>query len=97
MIRSDGLLELDARDQAGVEHVRQQLRRIKRLGVAFSGGVDSAVLLALAVLERGHENVVALLGVSPSLAVIALRIGAMTARDVSIAKTHCFPQLRTRC
>ncbi len=68
MIHSDRLLALDASDQAAVEHVRHQLRRIKRLGVAFSGGVDSAVLLALATVERGNENVVALLGVSPSLA-----------------------------
>ncbi len=38
------------------------------LGVAFSGGVDSAVLLALAVRTLGPEGVVALMGVSPSLA-----------------------------
>lgn len=38
------------------------------LGVAFSGGVDSATLLALAVRALGAERVVALLGVSPSLA-----------------------------
>jgi uncharacterized protein len=39
-----------------------------RLGVAFSGGVDSSVLLALAVRTLGPNRVVALLGVSPSLA-----------------------------
>lgn len=39
-----------------------------RLGVAFSGGVDSSVLLALAVRELRPERVVAVLGVSPSLA-----------------------------
>ncbi|HYJ75652.1 MAG TPA: ATP-dependent sacrificial sulfur transferase LarE [Kineosporiaceae bacterium] len=39
-----------------------------RLGVAFSGGVDSSVLLALAVRALGPARVVALLGVSPSLA-----------------------------
>jgi uncharacterized protein len=39
-----------------------------RLGVAFSGGVDSSVLLALAVRALGPGRVVALLGVSPSLA-----------------------------
>lgn len=38
------------------------------LGVAFSGGVDSATLLALAVRTLGAPNVVAVLGVSPSLA-----------------------------
>jgi len=38
------------------------------LGVAYSGGVDSATLLALAVRELGADQVVAVLGVSPSLA-----------------------------
>ena len=38
------------------------------LGVAFSGGVDSSVLLALAVRALGPARVVAVLGVSPSLA-----------------------------
>jgi len=37
------------------------------LGVAFSGGVDSSVLLALAVRALGADQVVAILGVSPSL------------------------------
>src|SRR5215212_5697170 len=39
-----------------------------RLGVAFSGGVDSSVLLALAARALGPARVVAILGVSPSLA-----------------------------
>jgi uncharacterized protein len=39
-----------------------------RLGVAFSGGVDSSLLLALAVRALGVGRVVAVLGVSPSLA-----------------------------
>ncbi|MEL4356965.1 MULTISPECIES: ATP-dependent sacrificial sulfur transferase LarE [unclassified Luteococcus] len=42
--------------------------RCERLAVAFSGGVDSAVLLALAVATLGPERVVAVLGVSDSLA-----------------------------
>ena len=41
---------------------------VERLGVAFSGGVDSSVLLALAVRVLGADRVVAILGVSPSLA-----------------------------
>jgi len=44
------------------------LRGVRRLGVAFSGGVDSSVLLALAVRALGPGSVVAILGVSPSLA-----------------------------
>jgi len=54
-------------DQALVDRVRSQLRDIVRLGVAFSGGVDSSVLLALAVAAPGTTRVVAILGVSPSL------------------------------
>jgi pyridinium-3,5-biscarboxylic acid mononucleotide sulfurtransferase len=38
------------------------------LGVAFSGGVDSSTLLALAARALGPEAVLAILGVSPSLA-----------------------------
>lgn len=44
------------------------LTGVSRLGVAFSGGVDSSVLLALAVRALGSARVVAILGVSPSLA-----------------------------
>lgn len=44
------------------------LAGVGRLGVAFSGGVDSAVLLAAAVRVLGAQRVVAVLGVSPSLA-----------------------------
>jgi len=36
--------------------------------VAFSGGVDSSLLLALAAATLGQDRVLALLGVSASLA-----------------------------
>jgi pyridinium-3,5-biscarboxylic acid mononucleotide sulfurtransferase len=55
-------------DRAAVDRVTRQLAGVGRLGVAFSGGVDSATLLALAVRALGAGQVVALLGVSPSLA-----------------------------
>ncbi|SDT42204.1 ATP-dependent sacrificial sulfur transferase LarE [Microlunatus soli] len=45
-----------------------ELNGVGRLGVAFSGGVDSSVLLAAAVRALGPDRVVAILGVSPSLA-----------------------------
>jgi pyridinium-3,5-biscarboxylic acid mononucleotide sulfurtransferase len=51
-----------------IEQGRELLAGIGRLGVAFSGGVDSSVLLALAVKVLSQERVVAILGVSPSLA-----------------------------
>ncbi len=62
---------LSEQDQAAVDAVRRALQRAVpdgRLGVAFSGGVDSSVLLALAVQALGAARVVAVLGVSPSLA-----------------------------
>jgi pyridinium-3,5-biscarboxylic acid mononucleotide sulfurtransferase len=55
-------------DQAAVDRLVGQLTGVARLGVAFSGGVDSSTLLALAVRALGPGGVVALLGVSPSLA-----------------------------
>ena len=48
--------------------LRAALSGVGRLGVAFSGGVDSSVLLAAAVRTLGPGRVVAILGVSPSLA-----------------------------
>ena len=55
-------------DQAAVDRVTTQLLGVGRLGVAFSGGVDSATLLALAVRALGSAHVLAVIGVSPSLA-----------------------------
>jgi pyridinium-3,5-biscarboxylic acid mononucleotide sulfurtransferase len=53
---------------AAARAVAAQLAGAAPLGVAFSGGVDSSVLLALAVRTLGAGQVVAILGVSPSLA-----------------------------
>jgi pyridinium-3,5-biscarboxylic acid mononucleotide sulfurtransferase len=55
--------ELEAADRVGA-----LLDGAAPLGVAFSGGVDSSTLLALAARALGREDVVAILGVSPSLA-----------------------------
>lgn len=52
---------------AAAETVGSLLKAAAPLGVAFSGGVDSSVLLALAVRALGADHVVAILGVSPSL------------------------------
>jgi uncharacterized protein len=54
--------------EATLAGLRGQLAGIRRLGVAFSGGVDSSLLLALAAEALGPDQVLALLGVSPSLA-----------------------------
>lgn len=50
------------------DRLRDLLAGVDRLGVAFSGGVDSALLAALAVRALRPAGVVAVLGVSPSLA-----------------------------
>jgi uncharacterized protein len=62
----DVMLSLGARDAA--DRVAALVAGTARLGVAFSGGVDSAVLLALAARTLGRDGVLAVLGVSPSLA-----------------------------
>jgi uncharacterized protein len=55
-------------DQAAVDRVTAQLAGVRRLGVAYSGGVDSATLLALAVRALGPARVLGVIGISPSLA-----------------------------
>ena len=50
------------------DRVIEALGNPDRLGVAFSGGVDSSVLLALAGRALGPTRTLAILGVSPSLA-----------------------------
>lgn len=51
-----------------LDRLDRQFSEVGRLGVAFSGGVDSSVLLAAAVRNLGADRVIAILGVSPSLA-----------------------------
>jgi uncharacterized protein len=55
-------------DAGRVGAVLTDLRGHGRIGVAYSGGVDSATLLALAARAVGTQEVIAILGVSPSLA-----------------------------
>ncbi|WP_106401511.1 ATP-dependent sacrificial sulfur transferase LarE [Actinocorallia populi] len=60
--------ELKDTDAAAADRVAALLDTPGKLGVAFSGGVDSSVLLALAARALGEDRVIAVLGVSPSLA-----------------------------
>ena len=69
---------------AVLEALQDRLTGIGRLGVAFSGGVDSSLLLALAVRALGADAVVALLGVSPSLAVDERVAAHEVARSIGV-------------
>jgi uncharacterized protein len=55
-------------DAGPVAAVLTRLRGHRRIGIAYSGGVDSSTLLALAVRAVGADKVLAVLAVSPSLA-----------------------------
>jgi pyridinium-3,5-biscarboxylic acid mononucleotide sulfurtransferase len=70
--------------QAATDRVAEQLAGIGRLGVAFSGGVDSSVLVALAVRALGPDRVVAILGVSPSLAADERSAAHAVARHIGV-------------
>jgi pyridinium-3,5-biscarboxylic acid mononucleotide sulfurtransferase len=70
--------------ERGVAAVAASLKGIRRLGVAFSGGVDSSLLLALATRALGADNVMALLGVSPSLAAEERSAAHDVARQVGV-------------
>lgn len=54
------------------------------VAVAFSGGVDSSVTVALAALALGRERVTAVIGVSPSLSQAELHQARTTARSLGV-------------
>ena len=60
--------QLKAELRQKIESCQNYLRTIGKIAVAFSAGVDSTFLLALAVDTLGSENVLAAIGISPSLA-----------------------------
>ncbi len=68
--------------RADAAAVAAQLDGVGRLGVAYSGGVDSAVLLAVAVRTLGAERAPGLLAVSASLARDELRLARATADEI---------------
>ncbi len=59
---------MDSEVQHKMDRSRAILRSLESVVVAFSAGVDSTFLLALAVETLGAENVLAAMGISPSLA-----------------------------
>jgi pyridinium-3,5-biscarboxylic acid mononucleotide sulfurtransferase len=69
--------------------LHEQLVSLGSVAVAFSGGADSAFLLAAAVRALGVENVVAATAVSASLPVAELDAAARFAADLGVR--HLFP------
>ncbi|TMD93173.1 MAG: ATP-dependent sacrificial sulfur transferase LarE [Chloroflexi bacterium] len=59
------MIQLDRHDETKVEGARAILRRLSSVLVAYSGGVDSSLLLRLALDELG-EHAVAVLASSPA-------------------------------
>lgn len=74
--------DLPAAERADAEAVARLLPASGRLGVAYSGGVDSAVLLAVAVRALGPDGALGLLAVSDSLARDELRRARETAAEM---------------
>ncbi len=74
--------DLPDAEGADATAVAARLAGVGRLGVAYSGGVDSAVLLAVATRALGRENAIGLLAVSPSLATDELALARATADEM---------------
>jgi len=81
-MKTDCFEQLDGALRQRLAACRDRLRSIGRLAVAFSAGVDSTFLLALAVETLGSENVLAVMGISPSLAARERASGAELARKI---------------
>jgi uncharacterized protein len=81
------IMNSDLLDRATAS-VERQLDGVQRLGVAFSGGVDSSVLVALAARALGPSRVLAILGVSPSLAADEREAAHGVARHVGVRLTE---------
>lgn len=60
--------ELGQDDRNLLDAISRQFSGYSKVGIAFSGGVDSSVLLAIASQSLGRTNVKAFIGVSHSLA-----------------------------
>jgi pyridinium-3,5-biscarboxylic acid mononucleotide sulfurtransferase len=75
---------LDAELRGRLEDLDERLRRLGSVLVAFSGGADSAFLLAAAVRALGPERVVAATAVSPSLPSREMDAAAEFARGLGV-------------
>jgi len=78
----DELSGLEPELQSKLAACDEHLRKLGRVLVAYSGGVDSTLLLALAVRALGSENVLAAVGISPSLPQRELAEGRTLAQQI---------------
>ena len=82
---SSATSKLDPALQEKLQTCREILQSLKRVVVAFSAGVDSTFLLALAVDSLGKDNVLAAMGISASLAGRERKIGQQLAKKIGVA------------
>lgn len=78
----DPFIPLDPEVRLKLDSCQRALEEMGRVVVAFSAGVDSTFLLALAVKALGPENVIAGMGISPSLAERERAMGRELARII---------------
>ena len=69
---------------AAARRFSERMVGARAVAVAFSGGVDSSVTVALAARALGRDRVVAVLGVSPSLSALERRQAHATARSLGV-------------
>jgi uncharacterized protein len=67
------------------DRLQQLVRGLESALVAFSGGVDSALMLKVAVLTLGAERVLAVTARSPSVPTVELAEAARLAREIGAA------------
>jgi len=64
--RADILVPMNATTTGKFEHLKEIIKGLEKVLVAYSGGVDSTFLLKCCVDVLGKENVLAFIGISPS-------------------------------
>ena len=72
--------KLHRRENYMIDRLLDHLRPLKRVAVAYSGGVDSTLVLKASLDALGSDNVFALLAVSPSL--------PQSEKDAAVALAH---------